>query len=121
MRQRGSYRQRGKRSWRLKFSRIDPLTGENLICYETVKGDEQAAKTRLAEIVAAIGNDTYTAPSKITVAEFLPPRVDQWEASGRISAKTAQRYRELVAGQIARHLGKKALQRLRPLDIEHSI
>jgi integrase len=44
--------------------------------------------------------------------------VDQWEAVGDISARTAQRYRQLVEHQIAPHLGSVALQKLRPLDIE---
>jgi hypothetical protein len=44
--------------------------------------------------------------------------VDAWDAAGAISARTAQRYRQLVENQITPHLGGKALQKLRPLDIE---
>jgi integrase len=57
-------------------------------------------------------------PSKTTVAEFVRARVDAWEAGGDISARTAQRYRQLVENQIAPHLGVKLIQKLRPLDIE---
>jgi integrase len=52
------------------------------------------------------------------VADFVRARVDQWEAAGDISARTAQRYRQLVENQIVPHLGTKTLQKLRPLDIE---
>src|SRR5262249_9762282 len=60
----------------------------------------------------------YVEPNKITVAEFVRNRIDQWEAGGDITARTAARYRELAENQIALHLGNKALQQLRPLDIE---
>src|SRR5262249_34816452 len=55
---------------------------------------------------------------KIQGGDFVRARVDHWEASGDISARTADRYRELVEKQIAPHLGTKLLQKLRPLDIE---
>jgi integrase len=45
-------------------------------------------------------------------------RVDVWESTGEISARTAQRYRQLVENQIVPHIGEKLLQKLRPLDIE---
>ena len=56
--------------------------------------------------------------SKLTVAEHVRARVAQWEASGDISAKTAERYSELVENQIAPHIGEKLLQKLKPIDIE---
>ena len=37
---------------------------------------------------------------------------------GKISARTAARYRELLTNQITPYLGTKTLQRLRPIDIE---
>ena len=48
----------------------------------------------------------------MTVAEFVRARVDQWEAAGDISARTAQRYRQLVENQIAPHIGTNTLQKL---------
>jgi len=62
----------------------------------------------------------YVAPSQLTVAEHLRARVAQWETSGKrkISAKTAERYRELIKNQIVPHLGTKPLQKLQASDIE---
>ena len=54
----------------------------------------------------------------MTVAEFMRARVNQWEAASDISARTAQRYRQLVENQIVPYLGTKALLKLRPLDME---
>ena len=52
------------------------------------------------------------------MADFVPMRIDQWEAAGDISARTAERQRQLLKNQIAPHLGTKVLRKLRPLDIE---
>jgi integrase len=52
------------------------------------------------------------------VADFVRARIDQWQASGEISARTAQRYRQLLENQIVPHLGTKVLRKLKPLDIE---
>ena len=61
----------------------------------------------------------YTVTARVCrPAEFMRARVAQWEAAKDISARTAQRYRQLVENQIVPHLGAKALQKLRPLDIE---
>jgi integrase len=54
----------------------------------------------------------------VTVADWVRARVDHWETAGVISARTAQRYRQLVEHQIVPHIGAKLLQKLRTLDIE---
>jgi integrase len=66
----------------------------------------------------AVGQGTYVDRSKKTIAEFASERLDQWEAAGSITARTAQRYRQLVKNQIAPQLGGKSLQKLSTLDIE---
>jgi integrase len=115
----GHIRQRGKHSWRLKFdAERDTATRKRKIQYVTFRGTKREAQNKLAELIAAVGKGSYVEPSRTTVAEFLPARVDQWEAAGAISARTAQRYRQLIENQIMPHLGAKPLQRLRPLDIE---
>src|SRR5262245_57762796 len=115
----GHITQRGKRSWRLKFDAgRDPVTGKRKIQYHTFRGTKREAQIKLAELIAAVGSGQYVEPSKMRVAEFVRERVNQWEAAGDISARSAERYRQLVENQIAPHLGTKLLQRLRPLDIE---
>ena len=115
----GHIRRRGRQSWELKFdARRDENTGKRSIQYHTFRGTKKEAQLRLAELVASVGSGAYVEPSKITVAEFVRARVDQWEAAGDITARTAQRYRELVENQIAPHIGSQTLQKLRSLDIE---
>ena len=69
--------------------------------------------------MAAVGAGSYVEPSKATVAVFVRGRIDQWESAPQgITARTAQRYRQLCENQIVPHLGAKTLQQLTRLDIE---
>ncbi len=118
----GSIRGRGKRgdSWELKFDiGRDEKTGKRITQFHTFKGTKKEAKVKLAELVAAASQGSYVAKSGLTVGEHVRARIDQWEALGKVSLKTAERYRELLTNQIAPHLGARPLQKLRPADIEH--
>jgi integrase len=84
---------------------------------ENCRGKREAEKA-CERLIAQRGDGTYVEPTKTTVAEFVRGRVAQWEASAKISARTAQRYRQLVENQIIPYLGEKVLQKLKPLDIE---
>jgi integrase len=115
----GHIRQRGKRSFELKFDAgRDPATGNRKIKYVSFKGTKREAQVKLAELIASVGKGAYVEPHKVTVADFVRARVNRWEAAGAISARTAQRYRQLVEHQIAPHLGAKPLQKLTRLDVE---
>ena len=115
----GHIRQRGERSWELKFELgRDPVTGKRESRYHSFKGTKREAQLKLAELIVAGGSGSYIEPNKMAVANFVRARVDQWEAAGNITARTAQRYRQLVENQIVPHLGAKALQRVTRLDVE---
>jgi integrase len=109
----GHIRSRGENSWELKFDLgRDPATGKRASRYHSFKGTKREAQRKLAELIAAASSGSYIEPSKMTVADFVRARVDQWEAAGNISARAAQRYRQLVENQIVPHLGAKALQKV---------
>jgi integrase len=114
----GHIQRRGAKSWRLKFDAGRDATGNRKIHYHTFRGSKREAQVKLAELIAAVATNAYVEPSKVTVGEFVRNRIDQWEAAGDITARTAARYRELAENQIAPHLGNKVLQKLRPLEIE---
>ena len=122
----GHIRPRGKGSWELKFEAgpRDPATGKRKIQFVSFRGTKREAQVKLGELVAAVGNNSYVEPSKITVAEHVRARVDQWQAAydpaakTGISRKTAERYRELVENQVAPHIGTKPVQKLKVSDIE---
>jgi integrase len=115
----GHIRPRGKTSWELKFEAgRDPATGKRNIQYASFRGTKRQARIKLAELIAAVGVGTYVEPSKLTVAEHVRARTDQWETSGAISARTAQRYRQLLDGQIAPHIGTRLVQKVSTIDVE---
>ena len=97
----GHIRRRGKNSFELKFDAgRDLATGYRRTQYVSFRGTKRQAQVKLAELIASVSGGSYVEPSKITVAEFIRTRVDQWEAAGDISARTAQRYRQLVDNQM---------------------
>ena len=116
---RGNITQRGEKSWRIKYEiGRDPVTGRRRSNFETVQGNKKDAQTKLSQRLTEVAQNKFVEPSKKTVGEFVGGRIDQWEASGKISVVTAARYRELLTNQIAPHIGTKIIQKLRPLDIE---
>jgi integrase len=115
----GSVTKRGENSWRLKFD-LPRENGERRTQYVTVQANgKKEAREKLAALIASVGAGSYVEPSKTAVADFVAGRIDQWEAAGSLSPRSAARYREILANQIRPHLGDKPLQRLRPADIEH--
>jgi integrase len=115
---RGHIRERSPGHWAIVIDVRDPQTGKRKRRWYTFKGTRREAQTKQAELVASVAKGDYVEPSKVTVAEFMRARVNQWEAASDISARTAQRYRQLVENQIVPYLGTKALRKLRPLDME---
>jgi integrase len=114
----GHLRERSAGHWAIVIDVADPQTGKRRRKWHSFKGSKRQAQVECARLIASLGQGNYVERSKATVADFVRARVDQWQASGKISARTAQRYRQLIENQIAPHLGAKILQKLKPLDIE---
>ncbi|MGB8072997.1 MAG: hypothetical protein WCF55_09135 [Pseudolabrys sp.] len=114
----GNITKRGEKSWRLKFDSGVHETGKHEIQYHTVRGTKKEAQAKLVELIASVNKGSFVESNKETVGAFVSARIDQWEAAGDITVRTAARYRELYENQIAPHLGAKVLQKLKPLDIE---
>jgi hypothetical protein len=114
---RGHIRQRGARSWELKFD-SETDTGKRKTNYHSFKGGKREAQARLAELIASAGRGDYVPPTKITIGEYVRMRIDQWEAAGNLTARTTQRYRQLLKNQVVPHLGTRLLQKLTRLDVE---
>jgi hypothetical protein len=114
----GHIRERSPGHWAIVIDVRDPQTGARKRRWHSFAGTKRQAQVKCAELIAAAGKGDYVEPSKATVADFVRARIDQWEAAGDISARTAQRYRQLAEHQIVPHIGTKVLRKLRPLDIE---
>jgi hypothetical protein len=115
---RGHLRERSPGHWAIVIDVRDPATGKRKRKWHSFRGAKREAQVECARLIASVGEGDYVEPTRVTVAEFVRARVDQWEAAGDISPRTAQRYRQLTENQIVPHLGAKVLRKLRPLDIE---
>jgi len=114
----GHIRERSPGHWAIVIDVRDPQTGKRKRRWHSFKGTKREAQIESAKLIAAVGKGDYVEPSKTTVADFVRSRIDQWENSGDISARTAQRYRQLLENQIAPHIGDRVMAKLQPLDIE---
>jgi integrase len=114
----GHLRERSPGHWAIVIDVGDPQTGKRRRKWHSFKGTKREAQIKKAELIAALNQGSYVERSKITVADFVRGRVDQWEAKGNISPRTAQRYRQLTDNQIVPHIGARPIQKLTRLDIE---
>jgi integrase len=113
----GHVRQRGN-SFELKFEiAADPATGKRRIRYATIKTkSKREAQKELARLVAEHEAGESVDPSRITVSEFL----DRWErdwAKINTSAKTFERYSELLRKHVRPRIGQVQLQKLKVTDL----
>lgn len=114
----GHIRRRGENSFELKYEGGVDATGKRITKYASFKGTKREAQAKLAELIDAVAKGSHIDTSKVTVAEFASQRIEQWEASGEITARTAARYRELLENQIVPFIGAMLVQKVRPLHIE---
>jgi len=113
----GHIRRQGDGSWELKFDLgRDPVTRKRQTRYHTFRGTKRAAQIELARLISEATTGNYIDPAKTTVAEFL----DRWErdwAVVNVSAKTYERYRDLLAKHVRPHVGGVRIQKLRPVHL----
>jgi integrase len=113
----GHIRERSPGHWAIVLD-VPGKSGKRRRKWHSFKGTKREAQKECARLLTELDKGSYIDSSKLTVAEHVRARVAQWEAAGDVSAKTAERYRELVENQIVPHIGAKQVQKLKPLDIE---
>jgi Phage integrase, N-terminal SAM-like domain len=103
----GTVDQRAPNTWRLRYR-----GGDGKRHAATVSGSRTDAQRELRRLLKTVDDGTHITPNTVTVAEFL----DRWDrdwAANNISAKTRERYQELIRKQIRPHIGSLAIQKLR--------
>ncbi|RUW21998.1 MULTISPECIES: site-specific integrase [unclassified Mesorhizobium] len=109
---RGNITRRGKSSWRLKFDLgIDVATGKRQTQFVTVRGTKKEAEAELSRRLNQVEEGSYVEKTAATVDEYC----QHWLkaiAPSKASAKTLERYREIVDQHIKPRLGATALQKL---------
>jgi integrase len=113
----GHIRRRGKNSWELKFDAgADPFAGKRRSRYQSFKGSKREAEIELARLVAQNAAGDGVDPSKETLAEFIERWVRDW-ASLNVSAKSLERYQQVLTLYVAPHVGATRMQKLRPVHL----
>lgn len=106
----GTIRQRPDGRWEARFTvGRDPGTGKQV--QRSVYGATQKeVRQKLAQITAAIDNGTYTAPSKMTVGQWL----DIWTAEylNHVRPRTVEAYQCQIKNHIRPALGAIRLEEL---------
>jgi integrase len=114
----GHIRERSPGHWAIVIDVRDPTSGHRKRKWHSFRGSKREAHVKKAELIASLSQGSYVERSKRSVAEFVRSRIDQWEGNATISARTAQRYRQLTDKQIGPHIGSTPLQKLTRLDVE---
>jgi integrase len=82
----------------------------------TFHGTKREAQNEVARLISLSNAGDAIEPSKVTLRDYLPKWVADAEAVA-ISAKTAERYRQLINRQIIPYLGAITLQKIRAADV----
>ena len=113
---RGHVRERGKGNWYAVLDVRDPATGKRRRKWHSLlaKGKREA-QIECAALISSLQGGTYLEPAKIAIGQFL----DRWleDVKARVTAKTHERYSEIVRKNINPVLGAVALTKLRSVQI----
>lgn len=113
---RGSIIQRSPGTYSIVlFLGKDPITGKARQKWHTFKGTKRQAEIEAARLISALADETYTAPNKTTLKEFLI----RWlaHAKSQVSPSTHERYSDLALKNIVPLLGGVILTKLKPAQI----
>ena len=113
---RGHIRKRSKKSWTIWIDLGRDATGKRRQKTITVQGAKRDAERELAKILDQLHKGAYVEPSTMLVREFL----EKWlaHAATRVSAKTHERYKELIDAHVVPELGTYKIGQLRPLHFQ---
>ncbi|BAQ15606.1 tyrosine-type recombinase/integrase [Methyloceanibacter caenitepidi] len=114
---RGHIRKRGGSSWAIVLDLGRDAAGKRRQKWHSIKGTRRDAQRELARLLNELNIGAYVEPARMTVSEFF----DRWladYAKPKVSAKTFERYREMIDGHIRPALGTYMLPKLAPLHIQ---
>jgi len=112
----GHIRKRSKDSWTIVVDLGLKANGKRNQKWKSLKGTKKEAETLLARMLTELEDGVYIEPNKTTVTEYLT----KWLASidATLSAKTYERYEEIINKHFIPNIGHHKLNKLQPLHIE---
>src|SRR5262249_21247073 len=114
----GHIRERSCGHWAIVIDVRDPATGKRRRKWHSFAGNKRQAQIECSRLISEMSGGLYVEPAKITVAQFL----DRWleDVKTRVTAKTYERYSEIVQKNINPLLGAVGLTRLGPMQISNA-
>lgn len=115
----GHIRKRGKRSWAIVLDLGRTAEGRRRQRWHTVTGTKRDAERELGRLLHEFNTGAYVEPVRMLLSDYL----ERWLsdcASHAVSAKTLERYTEIVRNHLTPSLGQHPLQKLQPLHIQGS-
>src|SRR6516162_1114840 len=106
----GHIRERSPRHWAIVIDAQD-AAGKRKRRWHSFRGTKREAQVECARLISEVQGGGAVDPSHETVAGFLD-RFDRDWVAVNVSARTAERYRQLL-DHVRRHLGGRRLQKLR--------
>ena len=85
----GHIRERSPGRWAIVLDVADPQTGKRRRKWHSFRGNKREAQKECARLITEIGQGSYVERSPEAVEVFVRTRIDQWEAAGEISPRTA--------------------------------
>lgn len=114
----GHIRRRGKNSWAVVLDVGTTPEGTRQQRWHSVKGTRKDAEHERTRLLHELQTGSYVEPSRITVGEFL----NHWlsnAAKPNVSAKTFERYKEIVDLHLIPAFGEIILTKLSPLHVQN--
>ena len=116
---RGHIRQRGKNSWAVVLDVGLKPDGSRNVKWHSIKGTREDAERERVRLLHELNIGAYVEPANETVAAFLKRWLDDY-ARLKVSAKTFERYEEIVEKHLIPALGHYKLNKLRAPHIQGS-
>jgi len=113
---RGHIRRRGK-SWAIVLDAGRNSNGRRQQKWHAVRGTRKDAERELARLLHSMNTGDYIEPSRLTVGAYL----ERWLQDGArisVSAKTLERYKQLIQDHLVPELDQIPLAKLSPLHIQ---
>lgn len=113
----GCIHRRGKSSWGIVIELPrDELQKRRQKTF-TVRGTKKAAEQELTRLLHELNTGAFIEPTRITVGEYLKRWLSDY-AAPKVSAKTFERYSEIVRLHLTPALGHHQLTALKPMMIQ---
>jgi integrase len=115
---RGSLRQRSDGSWQVRLTDHDPATGKRKWRSVTIRGTKKQAEAELTRLLRDMDTGTFTAPTRITIREFLDKWLTDYVAVHVPKESTREGYARKVRNHILPALGGIVLTKLTAVKVQ---